>query len=68
VSKHHHLVRNGQVIAVLTDDDFRLTPELAAHDAEDLDRRAVTSLCHTLLEARSITGEFMPVGIGLNPR
>ncbi len=68
MSKHHHLIRNGQVIGVLTDDDFRLAPEIDARDEQDLDNRAITVLCHALLEAKSITGEFVPAGIGLNRR
>lgn len=62
---HHHLRRNGQLVAVLTDDDYRLTPEIAARSAEDRDSRALTELCHALLDMKAATGEFVPLGIGL---
>lgn len=62
---HHHLRRNGQLVAVLTDDDYRLTPELAARGEENRDSRALTELCHALLDMKAMTGEFVPVGIGL---
>ena len=62
---HHHLRRNGQLVAVLTDDEYRLTPELAARGSEDRDNRALNELCQALLDTKSMTGEFIPAGIGL---
>ena len=61
----HHLRRNGKLVAVMTDDAHRLTPELDAQPAEDLARREISALCEALLDAKAITGEFVPVGIGL---
>jgi hypothetical protein len=65
---HHHLRRNGQLVAVLTNDDHRLTPELAARGEDDEDVRALSTLCLALLDMKSMTGEFVPSGIGMNRR
>jgi hypothetical protein len=60
----HHLRRNGQLVAVLTDNEYRLAPGLDAHGSDDLDTRALNELCEALLNTKSITGQFIPAGIG----
>jgi hypothetical protein len=60
----HHLRRNGQLVAVLTDNEYRLAPELSTRDSADRDARELNELCQALLNTKSITGEFIPAGIG----
>jgi hypothetical protein len=52
------LRRNGEIVAVLSDRDYRLAPTLEALAPEHPERLSIEQTCETLLNARAAAGTF----------